>query len=309
MSTIPVVTESVTESASDSWATTCQNCGTALVGKFCPSCGQRAIPARPTVRQLAGDAWEEMTGWDGKFARTLRLLLGRPGELTVAVLEGRRARYVSPVRLYLMCSLFYFLLAAGIPAPQSEVAFDVGIGIGAEEADPIDAVFAKASASGLDSLTGEERAVLEAEIARNPALVRPVMRAIVADYAGLQARVLELLPQALFLLIPVLALVIGLFYRGRHYPEHLYAALHLQSFVFLVLAVVALASYPRSLLVFFVSSALSVAAIVAYAVVAQRRVYGGSWIASVAKTACITVVYWLLWSAVSFSVAVWVAAR
>lgn len=298
----------MTESASEYWATTCQNCGAALDGKFCPACGQRAIPPRPTMRELAGDAWDELSGWDGKLARTLRLLLRRPGELTVATLEGRRARYVSPVRLYLMCSLLYFLVAAGVPVQQLDVSFDVGVGIGTRERDPVDAVFAKAIASGLSSLTEEERALLDEEIARNPAVVRPLMRGVVADYAGLQARVRELLPQALFLLIPLLALVMGVFYRGRHYPEHLYAALHLQSFVFLVLALEALASYPRSLLLSYVASAIAVIAILAHTLIALRRVYGGSWVATVVKTVCVAALYAVLWGATSFGVALWAAA-
>jgi len=54
------------DSASEaSWTSTCLNCGAQLSGRFCASCGQRAIPPRPTVRELAGDAWNELVGWDG----------------------------------------------------------------------------------------------------------------------------------------------------------------------------------------------------------------------------------------------------
>ena len=78
----------------------CLNCGSELRGPFCGACGQRAVPAYPSVREMIGDAWEELSGYDGRFARTLRLLLSRPGALTIAVLEGRRVRYISRVRLY-----------------------------------------------------------------------------------------------------------------------------------------------------------------------------------------------------------------
>jgi uncharacterized protein DUF3667 len=298
----------VTEPAANAWATTCRNCGTSLTDKFCPHCGQRAIPPRPTVHELAGDAWQEIVGWDGKFLRTVRLLLGRPGELTVAVLEGRRARYVSPVRLYLICSLCYFLIAGAVPVPETTVSFDVGVGVAAEESDPVDAVFAKVIARGLGSLTGEERALLEAEIARTPAIMRPIMRSLVTDYAGLQRRVLETLPQALFVLIPVLALVIGWFNRGRHFPEHLYTALHLQSVVFLALAAVTLTNLLQSFVAFSIAMATALILIVGYAVIAQRRVYGGSWGMSAVKAFCVAVVYWALWAVTSFGVSLWVAA-
>lgn len=299
----------MTDTPAEAWASTCQNCGTPLADKFCAHCGQRAIPPRPTLRELGGDAWEELVGWDGKVARTLKLLLARPGELTAAVLEGRRARYISPVRLYLVCSLLYFLAAGSAPAPEPDaMSLDVGVGIGTSQPDAVDAVFAKAAANGVDSLTADERAALEAEIARNPAWIRPLLRSVVTDPEALESGVLETLPKALFVLIPALALAIALFYRGRHFPEHLYAALHLQSFVFLVLAVVALTSYATSLLVFASASAIAGAAILAYAVIAQRRVYGGSWVATAAKAVCIGALYALLWVATSFGVSLWVAA-
>ena len=64
------------------------------------------------------DAFWELSGWDGRFASTVRALLQRSGMLTQEFLEGRRARYVSPLRLYLTTSLAYFLLAATSPDVQ-----------------------------------------------------------------------------------------------------------------------------------------------------------------------------------------------
>jgi type IV secretory pathway TrbD component len=47
--------------------------------------------------------------------------------------------------------------------------------------------------------------------------------------------------------------------------------------------------------------------IVVYAVVAQRRVYGGSRAVTVAKALCIATVYAVLWAVTSFGVTLWVA--
>src|SRR5687767_11829400 len=95
---------------------TCLNCGAALEGRFCSACGQRDVPPYPSVRELALDAATEFSGWDGRLSSTLRALVRRPGLLTLEFLEGRRARYVSPLRLYLSTSLAYFLLAAAAPS-------------------------------------------------------------------------------------------------------------------------------------------------------------------------------------------------
>ena len=146
--------------ASD-WATVCLNCAAPLAGPFCSHCGQRAVPPHPTTSELAGDAYAELVGWDGKFAETIRLLLRHPGELTRALLDGQRARYISPVRLYLLCSVFYFVVAAGAPPPNVE--FDVGIGVGTGDADrtPEEAALARAVINGLGNLDPAERALAE----------------------------------------------------------------------------------------------------------------------------------------------------
>src|SRR5690349_6349904 len=93
----------------------CLNCGTTLTGPFCSECGQRDVPPYPSVRELVVDAFWELSGWDGRFASTVRALVAHPGRLTREFLEGRRARSISPLRLYLMCSLLYFLIAAAAP--------------------------------------------------------------------------------------------------------------------------------------------------------------------------------------------------
>jgi uncharacterized protein DUF3667 len=111
------------------WATVCLNCGASLDGPFCAHCGQRALPPHPTTRELAGDAYQELVGWDGKVADTIRLLLRHPGELTRRMLDGQRSRYISPVRLYLTCSVLYFLAVAAVPLPDT-ARFEVSFGIG-----------------------------------------------------------------------------------------------------------------------------------------------------------------------------------
>ena len=291
------------DSARDaSWASTCQNCGAPLTGRFCSSCGQRAIPPRPTVRELAGDAWNELIGWDGKLLRTLRVLVRHPGELTRATLEGRRARYISPVRLYLICSVAYFLAAAAVPLPDAEVSV-FGVEAGTVGLDATGAAFDKAVRLGLDELTADERAIIEAEIERRPPFFRPVLRRYVEDYRGVQQRIGDIFSRALFVLVPVLAVVLAVFYRGRHYPEHLYAALHLQTFVFLMLTLQSFAEYTRSVTVGAAASIVAVLVIVTHATIAQRRIYGDPWPKTVVKAVAVAAVYGALWSVTSFGVA------
>lgn len=110
------------------WTAECLNCGAALTGPFCAACGQRAIPPDPTVRELAGDAFAELSGWDGKFVETFKALVRSPGELTRAFVIGKRARYIAPVRLYLTLSVIYFLVATAAPILRPAERHGVSIG-------------------------------------------------------------------------------------------------------------------------------------------------------------------------------------
>jgi Protein of unknown function (DUF3667) len=107
--------DNASRTASPPAARRCLNCEALLNGPYCAACGQRAIPPNPGVRELIGDAWGELTGYDGRIARTVVTLLRHPGRLTRDFIDGHRVRYISPVRLYLTASVVYFLVAAIAP--------------------------------------------------------------------------------------------------------------------------------------------------------------------------------------------------
>jgi hypothetical protein len=73
------------------------------------------------VREFTHEALHELAHLDGKIFQTARMLLFKPGALTIEFLAGRRARYVSPIRLYLICSLLFF----GVLALAPQKAFEV----------------------------------------------------------------------------------------------------------------------------------------------------------------------------------------
>lgn len=292
------------------WATACLNCRHELHGPFCSYCGQRALPPHPTLAELTADAYQELVGWDGKVLHTLRTLLTRPGEATRTMLDGQRARYIPPFRLYLLCSVIYFVAAsATVPPDISEMRVEVGVGIGRDDTvrTPDSDALLKALAYRLDTLSPEEREAAEREIARQPRIFQPLLRTIAVDYAGFRRRVAEIMPRALFLLIPVLAAILGMFHRRRRYADHLYFSLHFQTVVFVALTVPALFSYGAPFELQVTAQGVAVAWILVYAVLAQRRVYGGSWGATILKAVGTGALYSMLWSAISLGIAFWIS--
>src|SRR6185503_11726641 len=92
-------------------APTCENCGKPLAGEYCTACGQRHEPHVHTLGHFLSEAFESITHADSRLWRTLGYLLVKPGRLTREFLDGKRARYLPPFRLYLVISLAFFLIA------------------------------------------------------------------------------------------------------------------------------------------------------------------------------------------------------
>ncbi len=94
----------------------CPNCQTDLSAgeNFCPTCGQPNHDVNVTFGHVVEEAVEGFFHFDSKVWSTFRELIFSPGKLTVDFLEGRRARFVPPVRLYVLLSIaFFFLLGKG----------------------------------------------------------------------------------------------------------------------------------------------------------------------------------------------------
>jgi hypothetical protein len=93
----------------------CADCGTPSPGNYCPHCGQETKIETPTVRHFVHELADQYVAVEGKLGRTLRVLLSKPGQLTVDYVEGRRQRYVRPLKLYLSVSVVFFGLIGVLP--------------------------------------------------------------------------------------------------------------------------------------------------------------------------------------------------
>lgn len=90
---------------------TCANCGTALAGHFCHACGQRGHVHR-SLLHMSEEFLHGILHFDAKAWRTLPLLVARPGELTRRFIDGHRARFVSPLALFLFMVFFLFFVGS-----------------------------------------------------------------------------------------------------------------------------------------------------------------------------------------------------
>jgi hypothetical protein len=85
----------------------CLNCGTVLIGPHCHACGQQAHVHR-TAGAFLHDLLHGALHFEGRTFATLPLLVRRPGQLTRRYIEGERARFVSPMGLFLFTIFIMF---------------------------------------------------------------------------------------------------------------------------------------------------------------------------------------------------------
>lgn len=88
----------------------CLNCNAEVLGKYCHICGQENIASKESALHLVAHFFEDITHFDGKFFSTLKYLVLKPGFVSREYIQGRRASYLNPVRMYVFTSAFFFLL-------------------------------------------------------------------------------------------------------------------------------------------------------------------------------------------------------
>ena len=92
----------------------CPGCGAPATGRFCAACGEETVVEDLSLRALIAGIVEHLTALDVKLLRTVRLLLFRPGQLTVEYRRGVRKRYTRPLPLFLLVLGAFFVAMANI---------------------------------------------------------------------------------------------------------------------------------------------------------------------------------------------------
>ncbi|MFQ5608877.1 MAG: DUF3667 domain-containing protein, partial [Woeseiaceae bacterium] len=235
---------------------TCLNCGAMLAGQYCGQCGQRATSRLISVWELLRDAFGDLLELDSRLWRTLTPLLLRPGQLTKDYLEGRRARYMPPFRMYLVLSLIFFVVAFFDPRNELSILYEpepepASEEIEQEHAEPEpDEQIDKdgevdVNTSGID--LDDDCNITQSDLDDAPEWVqrRFTEERLVAVCRhwktvggdGFVNALLDKVPASLIVLLPLMALVLKFLYplSRRYYVEHLLFFVHFHAFFFLIL--------------------------------------------------------------------------
>ncbi len=287
----------------------CENCGELIERRYCGTCGQLAADYHKPLSGLLVASLADMLALDGRLSRTLREMILKPGQMTRNYLDGQRARYVPPFRLYIFASLIFFFMvfsqgtggapsdlesdpAAGevpaIAAADEEGSPEVpGTGIeeifdedGHLDGEALNEIITEGTETG--DLDVRERALIERfaervnEINENPERFLSLLK----TYA----------PRASLVMVPLLAIMLALLYVNKRRVmlyDHLVTALHFQVFIYFSVTVVVVLGMIYSPL-----GAVGWIGLVPflfyYGYRQQRRVYAGGRIITVVRTAILS---------------------
>ena len=236
----------------------CGNCGAALTGPYCANCGQHAHESARSISALFHDAWHIATHVDSRFWQTLYILLCKPGKLTKEYFAEHRARYLPPVRVYLVLSVLFF--AFGLTTPNKVRV------VGLPEGAPAKAALrqlaeedAPASAAKPNTATEDSDTIVLAPGAKmkgffglsscdkietsiawlQGALRQSCLRNIENHGDTVKHAFIANIPKMMFVFVPLMALLMLLLYwrPRRYYVEHLVFFLHNHAAIFLLLLI------------------------------------------------------------------------
>jgi len=207
-----------------------------------------------------------------------------------------------PFKLYLACSVLYFVLSALAPSTGSRVAEvrQETTGAASTRRAQRRGAIVKVSVD-----TAKDFAAVDSMFGgRNTWIVtrfRGGLKSALRDPNAFQSRLVENIPRMMFVLVPMFALVVALLFRRARtrYPGHLVFALHVHAFVFLALALWALSSFISLTQIGDITGFVVQCSIVVYPFLALRAVYQNSWLGTIARGLVLGLVYAICFAVVS----------
>lgn len=284
----------------------CRNCLAAVQGAFCAQCGQKQHSPIRHFSQVIGELFNDILNFDAKLLNTMKPLMLQPGFLSREYFDGRRARYVSPLKLYFFLSIVaFFLIQQSIDiAVENQGTQNVDAAGAGKDSDFHIGNFngkpwhAKTNPMNVAWLPDAGNDLINGKLGKLESTVKN------KDWQQLTHAALAATPQTLLILLPIFALLLKLAYmfRGRLYMEHLIVALHNHAFLLSSLSLLAVltemstwsTAVPGWESVLGLATSLLLIWIPLYFLLSLKYIYSQSWKMTVFKFLLIGLSYSLL---------------
>jgi Protein of unknown function (DUF3667) len=283
----------------------CLNCGTKLLDTFCQHCGQKDIAKRQTLGELLTNFISSFWSYEGKFFKTIKYLIIKPGFLATEYNAGKRESYYHPARMYVFISFVFFLLLSIVPSDDlKNSAFKVDFSEGKEDTlatvdsiksmvDSVKTVSKKKNDdftiigdySTLKSYDSAQNALAEEK--RHGWFIKNLYRRAIEINEKYKGKTQEFIndfrnaffdsfSKVLFWLLPFFALLLKLLYvrRDYFYSEHLVFSIYYYNFFYfagslqVIVSAIPILAWASNLIGFW---------IMLYLLFAMKRMYQQGW--------------------------------
>jgi Protein of unknown function (DUF3667) len=231
----------------------CPNCHKVFADEhsnFCAYCGQENHTHKLPVKHFAMELVESFTHFDTKVIATFKDLILQPGLVIKNFNDNKRTRYVPPIRIYAFMSFAFFLFFNFMVGGEVE-GISVKVKTTPNKA-PASSVNIFGTNTKMDTLTSREfadRPYLTNELIDstfrskniptnwlNTRIIHTTVKLNKGELAvtDLFEKFIKYITYSIFILMPIFALLLMLFYRKRnyYYSEFLVFSIYFHTLLF-----------------------------------------------------------------------------
>jgi hypothetical protein len=231
----------------------CPNCHKVFADEqfnFCPYCGQENHTHKLPVKHFVMELVESFTHFDTKVIATFKDLILQPGLVIKNFNDNKRTRYVPPIRIYAFMSFAFFLFFNFMVSGEVE-GISVKVKTTPNKA-PASSVNIFGTNTKMDTLTSREfadRPYLTNELIDstfrskniptnwlNTRIIHTTVKLNKGELAvtDLFEKFIKYITYSIFILMPIFALLLMLFYRKRdyYYSEFLVFSIYFHTLLF-----------------------------------------------------------------------------
>jgi hypothetical protein len=233
-------------------STECPNCHTVFADEhsnYCANCGQENHTHKLPVKHFVIELIESLSHFDTKVLASLKDLVLYPGLIIQKFNDNKRVRYVPPIRLYAFMSFMFFLILTTLTTKEVEKVSNLiqstpnkghTASVNFIHKTVIDAPtmqvlikLPKLTNTLIDSVLYKKNIQTDWI---NTRLLNSIVRVEKDELtlADLYNRFIKYSSYAIFILMPIFALLLMLFYRKRNYfySEFLVFSIYYHTFIF-----------------------------------------------------------------------------
>lgn len=293
----------------------CPNCKNETTEEFCGKCGQKKFDDSRTLLTIFLDLFNEQFGLGGKFWRTMKPFVVKPGYISKIYIAGKRKSYISPVQMLVTLNLLFIFFVQNFHISttnmnisvdsenrlnyESRIIFDTNDHCVARLEEQMDLLKKHEEEKDQKSFLEPE---FDAEKHKRKMEARENVFSLLKNSCHFSEVSTEIQIYLIWLQAPFMALLLALFFKRSKIPliHHFFHSFHILSFQVMILNLFVLAYIMFNINVnpafYWV---VTYGSFFLYIIVSVKNVYQEKFFKSFIKSCLVFVIYSFVWLMIS----------